>query len=175
MEFGRRVKYARLHLCGRYFYCPGAPIEEVRFLDMNNYSYHVLQDVSYLCCIELKGDKSSVISGLSRSMLPESLATLTHPQVLDGRQWMTFMFFQPGRLVTEFFSFTLLGTRGKLIALCHTWGYRIMYIHFLFSNFLCFFYEAVNNFSRVCERRKIRVNKSKVMAFHPSKVLCNVG
>lgn len=72
----------------------------------------VLQDVSYLCCIELEGVKSSLLPGLSRVMLPERIAVLTHPQVLAGRQWMSFMFFQPGRLVAVF-SYTHGGARKQ--------------------------------------------------------------
>ncbi|MPC94292.1 Ribonucleases P/MRP protein subunit POP1 [Portunus trituberculatus] len=57
----------------------------------------LLQDVSYLCCIELVGVKSTILQGLSRALQPESLATLTSPEVLAGRHWLSSVFFQPER------------------------------------------------------------------------------
>nr|XP_053639709.1 ribonucleases P/MRP protein subunit POP1-like [Cherax quadricarinatus] len=57
----------------------------------------LLQDVSYLCCIELEGPSMSLLDGLSCMMQPDSLALLNTSQVQHGQQWISVMLFEPGR------------------------------------------------------------------------------
>ncbi|XP_071540386.1 ribonucleases P/MRP protein subunit POP1 isoform X2 [Panulirus ornatus] len=57
----------------------------------------LIQDVSYLCCIELEGPKKPVIAGMSRMIEPTSLAALTDSQFQFGQKWISVTLFQPGR------------------------------------------------------------------------------
>ncbi|XP_045605052.1 ribonucleases P/MRP protein subunit POP1 [Procambarus clarkii] len=57
----------------------------------------LLQDVSYLCCIELKGPRTSLVAGLSCIMQPSSLVLVTSSQVQHGQSWTSVMLFEPGR------------------------------------------------------------------------------
>lgn len=53
------------------------------------------QDVSYMCCIELEGNPTTILAGLKRITLPGDLSSITVPGVQQGRQWETVTFFKP--------------------------------------------------------------------------------
>ncbi|KAG7169653.1 Ribonucleases P/MRP protein subunit POP1-like [Homarus americanus] len=57
----------------------------------------LLQDVSYLCCLELEGPSTLIIAGLSRVSHPSSLAALNTPQAQLGQKWISLTLFKPER------------------------------------------------------------------------------
>lgn len=53
-----------------------------------------VQDVSYLCCIELEGTKASLLAGLAPITQSLDLAKLKSPEVLQGKRWMSLVLFK---------------------------------------------------------------------------------
>ncbi|XP_068211300.1 ribonucleases P/MRP protein subunit POP1 [Palaemon carinicauda] len=55
----------------------------------------LVQDVSYMGCIELEGTPTALIAGLTRITQPWDLTAITIPEVQEGRQWERVTFFKP--------------------------------------------------------------------------------
>ncbi|KAK3853189.1 hypothetical protein Pcinc_040257, partial [Petrolisthes cinctipes] len=57
----------------------------------------LMQDVSYLCCIELEGPTENLMFGLSRLLHPADLTTLTDTHTHTGHTWVSLMLYMPDR------------------------------------------------------------------------------
>ncbi|XP_047492472.1 ribonucleases P/MRP protein subunit POP1-like [Penaeus chinensis] len=52
-----------------------------------------VQDVSYLCCIELEGTRASLLAGLAPITQSLDLVKLKSPEVLQGKKWVSLVLF----------------------------------------------------------------------------------